>query len=136
MHISLTWNGAIARTSYWTKRVAPTDYGPCRARDLNWAHVYTGRNLVPCPSYPAVHPKKTASATKKALVKYSGAAVRAGWTGPAVSAVQRALHVPATGVVDAATVAAVRHFQKRHPTCRVSGVMGPRTWRALLATTR
>ncbi|HZC69496.1 MAG TPA: peptidoglycan-binding domain-containing protein [Jatrophihabitans sp.] len=136
MHISLTWNGAMGRTSFWTGRVAPTDYGPCRWRDLNWAHVYKGRNLKQCAWYPQVHAKKSASATKKALVTYSGAEVRHGWQGPAVSAVQRALHVSASGVFDTATVHAVKHFQRKHSSLRVSGVMTPRTWRALLAATR
>ena len=136
MHISLTWNGAMGRTSYWTGHVAPTDYGPCRWSDLNWAHVYNGRNLTPCPSYPIVHAKKTASATKKALVIYSGAGVRRGWSGPAVSAVQRALHVPVTGAYDDATVTAVKRFQRHHPWLLVTGAMTQRTWRALLAATR
>jgi hypothetical protein len=135
MHISLTWNGAMARTSYWTRSVAPTDYGKCRVPDLNWAYLYTGRNLVPCPSYPQVHATKTASATKKALVAYSGAAVRGGWSGPAVAAVQRALGVATTGVFDSATARAVRRFQRRH-TLLVTGAMNVRTWRALLKVTR
>jgi hypothetical protein len=135
MHISLTWNGAMARTSYWTKSVAPIDYGRCRVPDLNWAPRYNGRNLVPCPSYPMVRPKASASATKKALVNYSGAAVRGGWSGPAVTAVQRALGAATTGMFDAGTVAAVKRFQRRH-TLLVTGAMNVPTWRALLAVTR
>jgi peptidoglycan hydrolase-like protein with peptidoglycan-binding domain len=135
MHISLTWNGAMARTSYWTRSVAPTDYGHCRLPDLNWAFLYTGRNLVPCPSYPLVRPKAGASATKKALVNYSGAAVRAGWSGPAVTAVQRGLGVAATGVFDPATVTAVKWFQHRHA-LGTTGAMNVPTWRALLRVTR
>jgi peptidoglycan hydrolase-like protein with peptidoglycan-binding domain len=53
-----------------------------------------------------------------------------------VTAVQNGLHVPATGVFDTRTVSAVRAFQRRHPPCRVTGAMNPRTWRALLAATR
>jgi hypothetical protein len=30
VHISLSWAGAAGRTSFWTGRVAATDYGPCR----------------------------------------------------------------------------------------------------------
>jgi hypothetical protein len=136
MHISLSWNGAMGRTSYWTKRVAPTDFGPCRAQDLNWAYRYMHVTLAPCPQYPLVRAGKTASATKRALVKYSGAAVRHGWQGPAVTAVQSALHVSQTGTFDSATVAAVKRFQSRHPSCRVTGVMNPPTWRALLRAVR
>ena len=33
MHFSLSWNGAIGRTSFWSRQVfAATDYGPCRPR--------------------------------------------------------------------------------------------------------
>jgi hypothetical protein len=136
VHISLTWDGAMGRTSYWTKRVPATDYGPCRPADLNWAGVYSGRNPVGCPDFPQVRANKTASATKKALVTYSGAAVRAGWSGPAVSAVQRRLGVAQTGVFDSATVAAVKRFQGRHPTLEITGRMTPDTWRVMLAVTR
>jgi hypothetical protein len=136
MHISLSWNGAMGRTTYWTKRVAPTDYGPCRTRDLNWAYLYSRVNLLPCARFAAVLAKPAASATKKALVTYSGAAVRRGWQGPAVSAVQRALHLTATGTYTARTVTVVKSFQARHPGCPVTGAMNPATWRALLAATR
>jgi hypothetical protein len=137
MHISLSWDGAMARTSYWTKRVAAgTDYGPCRPSDLNWANVYVRPNLLPCPDYPLVKPAATASATKRALVTFSGAAVHSGSRGPAVSAVQRGLGLADTAVYGAATVAAVRAFQSRHLGCPVTGGMNPATWRALLAAVR
>ncbi|HEX3336262.1 MAG TPA: peptidoglycan-binding domain-containing protein [Jatrophihabitans sp.] len=136
MHISLSWNGATGRTSFWTNRVYLTDFGPCRAADLNWAFLYTRVNPQACPQYPQVQAKGTASATKKALVTYSGAAVRGGWGGPAVSAVQRALHVTVTGVFGPATVSAVRHFQATHSGCPITGAMNQSTWRALLAVTR
>ena len=133
MHISLSWNGAFGRTSFWTKHSAPTDYGPCRAKGLNWAYLYTGVNPHPCAQYPAVHPAARASSTKRALVQYSGAAVRSNWRGPAVTAVQRALHVSATGVFGTATANAVRSFQLRHRGCPVTGAMNSQTWQALLA---
>jgi hypothetical protein len=136
VHISLTWNGAMGRTSFWTQQVPGTDYGPCRPADLNWANVYRQRNPIGCAYYPQVHAKKSASATRKALVTFSGAAVRAGWSGPAVSAVQRGLHVTVTGVYDSRTVTAVRRFQSRHPKLEVTGRMTPATWRVLLAVTR
>jgi peptidoglycan hydrolase-like protein with peptidoglycan-binding domain len=135
VHISLSWNGATGHTSFWTKRVAATDFGRCRSADLNWAYLYGRPNPVPCRSYPLVVAKSSASLTKKALVKYSGAAVRWGWRGPAVTAVQRALHVSQTGVYYAATQAAVRLFQSRHHLV-VTGCMNTPTWRALLAAER
>jgi peptidoglycan hydrolase-like protein with peptidoglycan-binding domain len=135
IHISLSWNGAMGRTSFWTKHVAPTDFGPCRARDLNWAYRYVRTNLRGCPSYPLVKAARKASATKKALVQYSGAPVRRGWGGPAVTAVQQGLHLPGTGQYGSSTVAAVRRFQRAHH-LNVTGAMNPRTWRALLASVR
>ena len=136
MHLSLSWNGAMGRTSFWTKKVGRTDYGPCRPKDLNWAYLYRAANPTSCPSYPLVKAAKGASATKKQLVTYSGAPVRRGWKGPAVSAVQRALHVSATGSYDSRTVQAVHAFQARHRGCPVTGAMNPQTWRALLAAVR
>ena len=135
VHISLSWNGAMGTTSFWTKRVGPVDFGPCRPRDLNWAGRYTKANYAGCPQFPAVRAAKGASALKKALVKYSGAAVRHGWSGPAVTAVQQALKVTATGSFGSATTAAVKAFQGRHHLA-MTGVVNAFTWRALLAATR
>ena len=58
IHISLSWAGAIGRTSFWTGRVAPVDYGPCRPADLNWAAPYSGFRPVPCPPHlPVTAPR-------------------------------------------------------------------------------
>jgi putative peptidoglycan binding protein len=136
VHISLSWNGAMGRTSFWTKHVYRTDYGPCRSKDLNWAYLYIKPNYSGCPNYPTVHAKKGSSALKKSLVKYSGASVRRGWHGPAVTAVQQAMHVSQTGNYNAKTAAAVRAFQGRHHGCPVTGAMNPQTWRALLTAVK
>jgi hypothetical protein len=135
MHISLSWAGAMGRTSYWSGRVAPTDYGPCRPQDLNWAPRYLGANLLGCPRFPLVRPPAGASSTKKALVTYSGAVVHSGSHGPAVDAVQRALHVAVTDVYGTQTTAAVKAFQRKHD-CAVTGRMTAATWRRLLAVVR
>ncbi|HKC29731.1 MAG TPA: peptidoglycan-binding domain-containing protein [Jatrophihabitans sp.] len=136
IHISLSWAGAMGRTSYWTRRVATTDYGPCRPRDLNWAFRYTGFNPVPCTDFPAVHAKAGASAIKRTLITYSGAGVRRASSGPIVTAVQAALHVRQSGSYGATTASAVEAFQRKHAGCPVTGVMNPPTWRALLAAAR
>ncbi len=136
VHISLSWNGALGHTSFWGQSVRPTDYGPCRPADLNWAYLYQRANHAGCRNYARVHAKKGSSATKKALVTYSGAPVRHNWHGPAVSAVQRALHLSPTGTYNAKTVAAVRAFQSRRRGGPVTGAMNPATWRALLAAVR
>ena len=54
VHVSFSWEGAMARTSMWTGTLAAVDYGPCRDADLNWAAPYTGPRTTPCPSYPRV----------------------------------------------------------------------------------
>jgi hypothetical protein len=48
VHISLTWNGAHARTTFWTGIVRATDYGPCPRPGQHWATKWTGVNLTPC----------------------------------------------------------------------------------------
>jgi len=130
IHISLSWAGAMGRTSFWTKRVAVAEYGPCRAADLNWAAPYRTPNLQRCPAYPKVRPPAGASAVLVALTTYSGAELRSGATGPAVTAVQRALAVP-TGPFDARTRTAVTGFQRGHALAG-TGVVDAGTWRALL----
>jgi hypothetical protein len=132
MHLSLSWAGAMKTTSYWTKQVASVNYGPCRARDLNWAPPYGGTpRTTPCPSYPRVTAPAGASATLKTLTTYSGMRLSLGSTGPVVTAVQRSLAITASGRYDAATKAAVKRFQTAkglYP----SGNVNSATWRALL----
>lgn len=135
VHISLSWDGAFGRTSFWTKRVAAFDYGPCRARDLNWSGNWSHRNTVGCPWYPKVTARRGASVTKRNLVTYSGAYLIPGLTGPAVTSVQAALHVPLSGVYDLRTRAAVIAFEKRHR-LYPSGTLDAKTWRTLLAVVR
>ncbi len=49
IHFSFTWNGATKRTSWWTGRVMPHDYGPCQ----RWVGEYAPRWRAPrstaCP---------------------------------------------------------------------------------------
>lgn len=131
MHISLTWAGAMGATSYWTKRVAGPDFGPCRASDLNWAGLRSRVNPTPCPRYPKVTPPTGASANLKVLTTYSGMRLVPGATGPAVTAVQQALGVWSTGTYASLTKAAVQRFQTAKG-LNDSGNMNTATWRALL----
>lgn len=132
MHISLTWEGSQARTSFWTGTVAARDYGPCRAADLNWARPYRSTRLTPCPSYRAVQAPARSSALMKQLVKYSGMKVSKGATGPAVSVVQQAVKAPVTGRYGSATVAAMKAWKRAHGVPATSAVTTLTTWRALL----
>jgi hypothetical protein len=128
VHISLTWNGAEGRTTFWDKKIYATDYGSCRARDLNWAPLYAVYNTHQCPRYPVVNPPARASANVKTLVHYSGAHASAG---PALAVVQTFLHVAPSGVYTAATRAAIIAFQRLHK-INVTARLNYATWRKLL----
>ncbi|MDQ2755156.1 MAG: hypothetical protein M3Y71_01100, partial [Actinomycetota bacterium] len=54
IHISLSWEGAMGRTSYWSGSAAAPDYGPCRVPDLTWAPPYAAARTTACPGYPPV----------------------------------------------------------------------------------
>jgi hypothetical protein len=135
MHISLSWDGGMGLTTWWTNKIAPFDYGPCRPKDLNWAMPRPRAQLTSCPYYSKVAAPSGASTTKKNLVTYSGVYIYPGITGPAVSAVQAALHVAQTGQYDTATVAAVMHFKATHGQTR-NNTVDQNTWRALLAAVK
>ena len=134
IHISLSWAGARGRTSFWTKKVAAEDYGPCRAKDLNFAARYSHANPTGCQQYPTVKAPKGASATKRALVKWSGAWLGRASSGPAVTAVQHAFHLSTSATYGTGTAAVVGRFQRAHH-LGVTGCMNQATWRALLAVT-
>jgi hypothetical protein len=134
VHLSLSWEGAMRRTSWWTKTVARQDFGPCRVPDLNWAPAYSRANPVRCPSYPRVYAASGASPLNRSLVTYSGMALRTGSTGPAVTAVQRAVGTGADGGFGPQTATMVKRFQtaRRLP---ANGLVNVATWRALLKAT-
>lgn len=131
MHVSLSWEGAMARTSFWSKRVAAPDFGPCRPADLNWAATYTEANPVRCPRYATVKPPVGASATLKTLTTYSGMVLRTGSKGPVVTAVQRVVGTTADGTYSTRTKAAMQAWQTRNQ-ITASGGVNATTWRALL----
>lgn len=54
VHISLSWDGAMKRTSWWTGTTLTTkDHGPCQLYVGEPVPRYTGPNYAPCPK-PAV----------------------------------------------------------------------------------
>jgi peptidoglycan hydrolase-like protein with peptidoglycan-binding domain len=134
VHFSLSWEGAMGRTSFWTGTVAAQDYGPCRPPDLNWAAPYSGPNPTPCPDYPTVKAPAGSSALTKTLYTYSGMVLRRGSTGPVVTAVQRAIGTTADGSFGPVTESAVEAFQSAHGVAQ-TGVVDAATWRALLTGT-
>jgi hypothetical protein len=131
VHFSLSWEGAMGRTSFWTKSVAAPDYGPCRASDMNWATPDRQANPTPCPSYAQVLPPKDASGLDKTLTAYSGMWLTVGSTGPVVSAVQQAVGAPVDGVFGSSTAQTLRAWQQAHG-LHGTGVVTLPTWRALL----
>ncbi|HYO39668.1 MAG TPA: peptidoglycan-binding protein [Nocardioidaceae bacterium] len=131
IHISLSWEGAMGRTSFWSGDVAPRDYGPCRERGLNWAAPYVSARSTACPGYPRVTAPASASALTRTLTTYSGMVLGRGDTGPVVAAVQRAVGAGVDGIFGALTSAAVGSWQGSH-SVPVTGVVDAPTWRALL----
>ncbi|MHA3836146.1 peptidoglycan-binding domain-containing protein [Terrabacter sp. AAH1] len=132
IHISLSWEGALGRTSFWSKKVASVDWGPCRPADLNWAAVYSAANPRACPSYATVKAPAGASALLKEMVPRSGMLLRYGMTGPAVKTIQKVLGVTATGNFLTQTSDRLKSWQSTHQ-LKVSGVLDHPTWRAMLA---
>jgi hypothetical protein len=130
IHLSLSWAGAMGRTSYWTGEVAAEDYGRCRPGDMNWAHGYKEPNPVPCPDVGKVKAPKGASKTLKTIVTYSGRSMKLGSKIGAVKAVQKTIGAKQTGTYSAKTVKTMKSWQKKHD-LEATGDLNYPTWRAL-----
>jgi len=48
IHFSFGWAGAMGRTSWWTGKVAPVEFGPCRTYIGEKIPAYEEPNLAPC----------------------------------------------------------------------------------------
>jgi len=134
LHISLSWEGAMARTSFWSGKVAPVDYGPCRESGLNWAAPYAAPRSTACPAAAHVTAPKGSSALRTTLTTYSGMVLGVGSTGPVVRAVQQAVGLGGRlvdGSYGTVTAGAVSRWQAAHGV-PASGVVDAATWRALL----
>lgn len=133
VHISLSWNGATGRTSFFSKKVFnTTDYGPCRATGMNWAQDRVGFQGAPCPRLAKLTAPAGASSTYVNLLTYSGASVGVGDRGPIVSAIQAALHRSVSGTFDTGTRDALISFQKSRGLTATGRTSVP-TWIKLLA---
>ncbi len=82
VHVSLSWAGAMKRSSYWSKAVSSPEFGPCRTWYLNWALPSTIANLSRCAAPAKVVAKPGATALGKQLVGYSGMYLTQGRTDP------------------------------------------------------
>lgn len=132
VHFSFAWNGAMKRTSFWTKSVAPVDYGPCMPFGLTYARPYTGFNPNRCPVFPTA----PAGASLAALLKfYATASLRLGDIGPAVAAMQRAVGLTGSAVdgdFGNQTLGRLQAFERAHGLAVGTTVTSP-VWSALLA---
>ena len=130
IHLSLSWEGAMGRTSYWTGTVAAPDYGRCRPADMSWAYGYKAPNPVPCPRVGRVTAPKGASKTLKTIVTYSGRTMKKGSRYAAVKPVQKAIGAKQTGTYSSATVKKMKSWQRKHD-LEATGKLNYATWRAL-----
>jgi peptidoglycan hydrolase-like protein with peptidoglycan-binding domain len=118
LHISQAWTGAMKRTSWWTGRTAPVDYGPCVEVEGLLAAPWSAPRSTPCPT-----PISAMSLTGTPLLARES-------TGPYVLQLQRLLSVtPATGFFGPITEAAVIALQKEHG-LRQTGTTTDATWAA------
>ncbi|HET7304520.1 MAG TPA: peptidoglycan-binding protein [Segeticoccus sp.] len=134
VHITLSWEGAMRHTSWWTKRVGAQDFGPCRPADLNWSSGYQRFNGTRCGSYPRVAAAAGSTGLHQSLVRFSGITVRQGMYGPVVRAIQQLVGAGVDGDFGPGTKAAVARWQAGQG-LKGDGVVGYRTWRAALAVT-
>lgn len=116
IHLSLTWDGALGRTSWWTGTpVTTADVGTCRVYAGQPAPLYTSRRTTPCPSWVPAPPasplpviaigsgdKANVARGQKALGLVPDGVFGRG-TQSAVLAYQRARGLPASGAFDKAT---------------------------------
>jgi peptidoglycan hydrolase-like protein with peptidoglycan-binding domain len=124
IHISLSWNGARAHTSFWTGHTWATDYGTCQVFRRQPAVSPTSRpRLTPCP--PAV----TAPRISHLPLAWMGS------VGDGVRKGQRLLHQPVTGVFGASTRSAVVAYQANHDLPR-TGALDKPTWASLVPSSR
>ena len=118
LHISLAWNGAMGRTSWWTGRAAPVDYGPCVLTEGQPAAPWSAPRTSPCPE-----PVSAMSLTGTPELSR-------GATGAYVTQLQRLLSVtPVTGFFGPITEAAVLALQRRSGLAP-SGTTTAATWAA------
>lgn len=122
IHISLTWDGAMKRTSWWTgSPVTRPDVGPCRVYAGQPAPLHTKARNTPCPvSLPA--PPSSAYPVYLLGARHGDIAVA-----------QRALGITADGHFGAGTRSAALAYQARYRLPR-TGALDKATWARLVPT--
>ncbi len=132
VHISLSWEGANKRTSFWTNKPVGTDYGPCKSPTLNWAGLPSGVRTTKCPTHAKLQAPAGSSTLYKQVIPWSGARAVLGNTGSVVVAVQRVVGVSADGDFGPATVAALKKWQTAHH-IPANGTADQITWHKIMA---
>ncbi|MBK7722799.1 MAG: peptidoglycan-binding protein [Austwickia sp.] len=122
IHTSLTWDGAMGRTSWWTgAAVSSSDVGPCRVYRGEYAPLYTGPQYQRCTTALPAAP-------------YSPFPVYVpGQKAANIAVAQRALGVEADGSFGSATRTALLSWQSARGVPR-TGVLDKATWAALVPT--
>jgi len=122
IHFSFSWDGAMARTSWWTGHaITVADLGPCRVYAGQFAPLYTVPRTATCPTYLPVAP---ASPYPVYVL---------GQRNPQIALAQKALAVTADGSFGTQTQVAVLSFQQRAHV-PITGVLDKATWAKLVPT--
>lgn len=106
------------------------------ATQINDVTLTPPAHITPPPVKPS--PKPGTKPPAHAEAPYPGHPLKYGYRGAAVTCIQKHLGIKQTGVYDAATVAAVKAYQQRHPSlCKLGlkrnadGIAGPRTYKSI-----
>ncbi len=120
IHTSLTWDGAMGRTSWWTgSAIGRGDLGPCRVYRGQFAPLYTGPQYQRC-------------STALPAAPYSPFPVYVvGQKAANIAVAQRALGVNADGAFGSATRNALLSWQASNGVPR-TGVLDKPTWARLV----
>ena len=118
VHVSFSWNGARAKTSFWTGKVQPTDFGPCAVFSGEPGQTRSTANPTRCRDTVAL-PKRSSYPTSELGSKVSS-----------VETGQQLVGAKTTGTFDAATRTAVYAWQKAHD-APLTGTLDQATWVSL-----
>ncbi len=122
IHVSLSWAGALQRTSFWTGQRSTQDYGPCAKYINQPANVRTGWRSLPCP-IPIPAP-----------VEVSKKTYWLGDSGADVSLAQSKLGLAASGYFGSMTRSRIISFQRAQG-LQTSGALDALTWAKLVPST-
>jgi len=122
IHFSFSWDGAMARTSWWTgKATTVVDLGTCQVFAGQYAPLYTVPRTAACPTNLPVAP----------VSPYPVYVI--GQKNPQIAVAQTALGVPADGQFGQLTYVALVAWQSRVGV-QITGVLDKATWARLVPT--